>query len=141
MGGEERPEITEVFGLDIEGLNIDNHYCTRHGWHEAGLHRMRTWADMDATMRDLFRMVPQMKDTKRLISHISIGTKAGAAYVIHLLPLSDDLRKRGDVPLISSIKKGREQTRTERIINCQCDLADWFGIGLSSGCVASISCF
>ncbi len=39
MGGEERPEITEVFSLDIEGINIDNHYCTSDNWHEAVLHR------------------------------------------------------------------------------------------------------
>ncbi len=38
MGGEEWPEITEVFGLDIEGINIDNHYCMRDDWHKAGLH-------------------------------------------------------------------------------------------------------
>ncbi len=62
---------------------------------------------MDATMRDLIGVVPQRKDTKWLISHISIGTKAGVAYVIHLLPLSDDLRKRGDVPLISEVKEGK----------------------------------
>ncbi len=68
---------------------------------------------MDAKMRELFGMVPRKKDTKQLISHISIGMKAGAAYVIHLRPLSDDLRKRGEVKLISSIKKGREQTRME----------------------------
>ncbi len=104
MGGEEQPEITKVFSLDIEGINIDNHYCMRDNWHEAGLHRMRCWMDMDATMRDLIGMVPQRKDMKRLISHISIGTKVGAAYVFHLLPLSDDLRKRGDVPLISEVK-------------------------------------
>ncbi len=70
MGGEEQPEIDEVFALDIEGLNIDNHYCTDWSWHEAGMHRTRCWADMDAKMRDLFGMVPQKKDTKQLISHI-----------------------------------------------------------------------
>ncbi len=106
------PEITKVFGLDIEGMNIDNHYCMSNNWHEAGLHRKMNWTDMDETMIDLIGIVLHRKDTKWLISQISIGMKAGAAYVIHLLPLSDDLVQLGDIPKISSVGKNRHERRS-----------------------------